>query len=86
MKLKKKEVRANDLKRKNKNNKKGLIFKKIIGVLVFELVILWLAIHIVTGANRDDKHKIAKPKECWKVMYMIIQKSPKDMANGQNII
>ena len=85
MNLKKKVVRANDL-RKNKNDKKARMFKKIMGVLIFELLVIWLSIHIVAWVTRDDKHKIAKPRECWEVSSPIIEKSTKDMVNGQNTI
>lgn len=67
---------------KKKNIKKVKVRKigKVISVLLAVSAIIWFLIQIFSWAHRQDQHERMKQKECWKTIYTIIEKSPKEKA------
>ena len=68
------------MKKKNKKNKKVRIIGKVISGILFASASIWLLIQLVSWGNRHDQNEYMKQKECWKTIYTIIEKSPKEKA------
>jgi hypothetical protein len=68
------------MKKKNIKNEKVRKMGKVISVLLALSAIIWLLIQSFSWAHRYDKKALMKQKECWKTIYTIIEKSPKEKA------
>ncbi len=69
------------MKKKNNENKKIRMIGKVISVLLAASAGIWLIIQLFSWADRHDQNELMKQKECWKAIYAIIEKSPKEKAD-----
>ena len=49
-------------------------------ILVVASTGIWLLIQLFSWADRHDRREHLRQKECWKEIYFVIEKSPKDKA------
>jgi hypothetical protein len=80
MKTTKKDIRADDKKKKNRVNKKIRKLGKVLIALFTGSAGLLLVIQLLSWASRHDQNEYMKQKACWKEIYTIIEKSPKEKA------
>ena len=69
------------MKKKNNENKKARMIGKVISVLLAASAGIWLIIQLFSWADRHDQNELMKQKECWKAIYAIIEKSPKEKTD-----
>jgi hypothetical protein len=54
---------------------------KVLGITLIASVAIWLVILLFSWAGRQDRNAVLKQKQCWKEIYVIIEKSPKEKAD-----
>lgn len=69
------------MKKKNNENRKVRMIGKAISVFLAASAGIWLIIQLFSWADRHDQNELMKQKECWKAIYAIIEKSPKQKAD-----
>ena len=68
------------MRKEIKKNKKVRMLGKVIVVIIAASASLWLLIQLFSWADRHDQNELMKQKACWKAIYTILEKSPKEKA------